>query len=788
MPETSSPSIQVEEFERIWSLEHFSTASSSQDKKVPLDSPIYRLVPALTALELTFVQLDKTWTRNVAIEWTRSFKSQIQLLRELIDLELSPKTDLNDFNLTKSISQASIAVAADKMNSARRKEIHSFVQSHFNGLPFGLGLASSHESHLSYDDIVRPRQLFELAADKTIANSWLAEAWTCSIERQLDAVETSKASISSASDLEHVARRYQWCSHALNLLGDLVALPTGPAASFAQSSRLKNVTKRISQLFPWTHNQVSINAAFDPTQLSHVLAILSVVKPIEETISKQIELTTLVHAQASPALEATDVLMAAQSLDRALRKFYFGFHQVAAETKASGEDLALLEEGWSSRQRYFCVEMALQQTPLPSAATISPFRAAFTKSLALQDPHELHFSTYGMGLAPDISLASVQRTHAFLAGNLNEIWHPFFEHDVPQAEKLVLDMLGLPHSSASTPEGLHFHANFGANVHEFLLRLFSCHRFDPSSPLQIVSSDAEFVSLTRQLKSWADSVQVHAVPLRPFDSFGVRLRAKIAEVNPALIHISTVYSNTQFRLPDAEVAKTVAELPATTMCILDVAQGIGNVPLKLPASPSLLVVGSGIKHVTAGPGLGFVAFPRLANDSKLVWTPANTGWIAYLGSMTAPPSSIVEFTPELAFSGGTPGYHYALRQLIDVQAFYTSQKWTIDVRHGYVLGLQRHFLQRLSSILESAPRVGQTDADISNAIVLQHSQVAKLHKALSTPTNDRPTVFHCDVRVVTSLRLGFGLHHVQAEVDALADALLDAWKSLATDEKIKLAA
>ncbi|RHZ32461.1 hypothetical protein DYB31_010385 [Aphanomyces astaci] len=414
----------------------------------------------------------------------------------------------------------------------------------------------------------------------------------------------------------------------------------------------------------------------------------------------------------------------------------------------------------------------------------SPYRAAFTRSLALQPRDTLHFSTYGMGLAPDVSFESVQSTHAFLTANMNEIWPLFFEHDLPAAERNVLASLGLTGDDYSQDQPT-FHVNFGANVHEFLVRLFSCHRQN-DTPLTVVTSDAEFVSLTRQLASWSHVVDVTTVPLQPHASFGSRLRQRVAVLSPTLVHVSAVYSNSQYRFPDAELAALVDELPPGSMCIVDVAQAFENVVLQLPRSKSLVVAGSGVKHATAGPGMGFVAFPVNA------WTPANTGWIAHLGSMTRAPSSTVEYTPELAFAGGTPGYHYAVRQFNDVQAFYSAKQWTLATRHAYVLTLQAQFIQWLTHAKVLEPQnehEGVHESDVYNrskAIVLTHSQADKVHHHLVTPTSSRPTVFHCDVRLGDRLRLGFGLHHVPSEVRALADAVIDGWHELHTTERIRL--
>ncbi|KAF0684499.1 Aste57867_23498 [Aphanomyces stellatus] len=772
---------------------------------------LLRVAPALSAIELTvqllvhtvggqgnssaydtsspcfFSQMNVTLTRlpvedNCDVDDVVDLLSaQLQLVRGLLDMDIDRTSYKTDYNLTQSPSKASFSQSS--ILSPLLDRIQTLARSHVTSLPFGLGIfMTSHSEYLSYDDIVLPHALAKTTQHEHEQSSTIqlqiAEAWLCAMDRHLDAAQANFfTSDAASSPFKSMTKRYRWCRRVWlfldSLVGSLVSSPSTPR--LGHSLQLRHLVNRISTIFPLqsspTSSSLVIDGAFNPANLKHLLHLLHHVDPSQIVSSMQAELASLFQATNSPlATDVAQLVTTARQLDQAMRRFFFTYDQ-----------LLCTAEKWmdTTTRRFICVDTA-QTQPLDS----SPFRGAFARSLARHPPNTLHFSTYGMGLAPDVALTSVQQTHAFLAGELNELWPHYFQHDLPHAERIILQSLGLDAANQS----LRYHVNFGANVHEFLLRLFSCVR-PGASPLDIVTSDAEFVSLTRQLKAWgSDTVTVHTVPLCPFHTFGTRLRAKVAAVVPPLVHVSVVYSNTQYRFPDADIAALVADLPPKTLCILDAAQAVENVPMQLPMSPSLVVVGSGIKHATAGPGLGFIAFPRIDSQPPL-WTPTNTGWIAHLGSMTAPPDCPVEYTPELAFYGGTPGNHYAVRQLNDVHSFYASQGWTLQQRHAYVLGLQQLFLHRLGGAIDTTAARGKRDADsanYSNALVLRHTHAKTLHHALATPTRDRATVFHSDVRVLTSLRLGFGLHHIASEVLALADAIVTAWQSLATDEKLVL--
>ncbi|OQR94792.1 selenocysteine lyase [Achlya hypogyna] len=627
-------------------------------------------------------------------------------------------------------------------------------------------------------------------------------------------------------------------------------------ASGGQSVRLRQLGRRIAHLMPLVPTCLAEytgpeSAATDPSALVDMLRVLAQVrseKPEDEQADKHDLVRTLqmmFAAHTAPAAQCIQIVQAIQMLENAVRRFYFGHQHLAIMVLGAGAagtqelTVKMLERGWKDANRYLSCEHAKEQlsvdldaaqlarskaykgriiktlsdsararhgaakqhpqwqqmmcpmTAMVAEAPIrasdassvrhtSPFRPYFERSLALQDPHTLHFSTYGMGLAPDVAFESVAATHRLLASTLNESWDIIFGQDLPLAAQYILASLGLPSAA--------YHVNFGSNCHEFLIRLLSCHA--STKRLRVLTSDAEFLSFTRQMHALPHHV-VDQVALEPFATYGDRLAAAAATGAYDIVYASVVYSNFQFRLPDDKIAAVAAALPATSMFILDVAQTLENVPLALPGSyPNVFVIGSGIKHATAGPGLGFVAFPSAAK-----MTPAITGWIADLSVLepTHVPTTDVGYTPELALQGGTPGFHYALRQWNDVQAFYKSHGWSLAKRHAYVLDLQRHFFVRLGSAFSagSTNRAAQDPATISNAFVLSHSSAPFIHSYLTTPTM-RPAssvsqrTFHCDVRKKTSLRLGFGIQHVTADVLALADILVEAHAALKTSEPLML--
>ncbi|OQS00728.1 hypothetical protein THRCLA_05875, partial [Thraustotheca clavata] len=623
-------------------------------------------------------------------------------------------------------------------------------------------------------------------------------------------------------------------------------------ASGGQSVRLRQLGRRIANLMPLVPKcfeaYVGKQTSNDPTSLVDMLHVLSQVrseKTENESAAPELiaTLESMFSCHTAPGAQCIQIVQAIQMLENAVRRFYFGHQHLAIMVLGAGAagtqelTVKMLERGWKDANRYLSCEHAKEHLSShldaeqltkdksfkgriiktlsddararhqkikmqPQWQTMmcpnthmtvelssiskheedkelhtSEFRPYFERSLALQDPQTLHFSTYGMGLAPDVSFESVMSTHRMLTSTLNESWNIVFGKDFPKAQKNILNSLGLGSDK--------YNVNFGSNCHEFLLRLLSCKK--SSQPLKVLTSDAEFLSFTRQMQSLSCECAMEQVPLEPFNTYGARFAAKVKSSDYDVVYASIVYSNYQFRLPDSDIIQIASATTSSTLFILDVAQTLENVPLALPSSYSnLCVVGSGIKHATAGPGLGFIAFP-----SHQQWAPVNTGWIADLSvlSPTYTPSKTISYTPELAFQGGTPGFHYSLRQFNDVQEFYKSHGWSIQKRHEYVLSLQTLFFHRLGRTFTfgATNRANQDPSTISNAFVLKHSAAPYFQEYLTNPsvrpiTTSSQLIFHCDVRKKTHLRFGFGLHHVKSEVLALADILVEANEALQTRE------
>ncbi|RHY12060.1 hypothetical protein DYB30_006004 [Aphanomyces astaci] len=353
--------------------------------------------------------------------WTRNLNTQLQLMRSMIDMDLNEATYATDYL--------------------------SLVQCHFQGLPFGPGVLTTHELHVPYDDVVLPLHIrtscreadAEFVEDHFFATMHqIVEAWCCVMERQLDAAQVEvdqvlqRSSLPSSSSfddepvedlLQRVARRYRWAGHCWEYLIDHISMLSEMdardylslkfhlhGASGGQSVRLRQLTARIPHLLPW----------------------------------------------GPPCV---------QMLENAVRRFYFGHQQLAIMVlgaDASGtQELTVkaMERGWKASHRYLCVERAKEVlSKQVSDAQSSTLKGRIVRTriddtklrhhnlvIATQDPSNDRGGGGQMMWQASVAPTSpiVQHTHALLSRDLNEVRPEFFQYDVPTAERYVLESLGL---------------------------------------------------------------------------------------------------------------------------------------------------------------------------------------------------------------------------------------------------------------------------------------------------------------------------------------------------------
>lgn len=135
----------------------------------------------------------------------------------------------------------------------------------------------------------------------------------------------------------------------------------------------------------------------------------------------------------------------------------------------------------------------------------------FSRFLAAH-PQRLHFCAHSHHPWPDVSFDAHQQAWLDAADLVDAKWDKVFGEIVPAAQHHLARLLNLPDPATIC---------FGANTHEFVLRLMSS--IEPR-PFRILTTDSEFISFERQARRLEEAgrAEVVRVPVEPFASFTAR--------------------------------------------------------------------------------------------------------------------------------------------------------------------------------------------------------------------------------------------------------------------------
>jgi selenocysteine lyase/cysteine desulfurase len=305
---------------------------------------------------------------------------------------------------------------------------------------------------------------------------------------------------------------------------------------------------------------------------------------------------------------------------------------------------------------------------------------------------------------------------------------------------------------------------FGANTHDFVVRLLSC--FEEARPLRVLTTDSEFYSFARQAARLEESpsFQVTRVAVTPFETFEARFAEAAASSDFDLVYLSHVFFNSGFAIGDLDtLVRAVRRSDA--MVVVDGYHSVGARPLALASLESrVFYTGGGYKYLQVGEGFGFLHVPTGCS-----LRPAVTGWFSQFGSLTAKPTGRVDYADDaFRFWGATwdPTPAYRFNAVMDL--------WQREgVTPGKVLAhanrLQHHFLECLENVRPRAldPAALVTPRDLArqgNFLTFRFEGAPALHAAL------RAANVETDLRG-DRIRFGFGPYQDEGDVDLLLDRL-----------------
>lgn len=382
------------------------------------------------------------------------------------------------------------------------------------------------------------------------------------------------------------------------------------------------------------------------------------------------------------------------------------------------------------------------------------FQEHFARALAAA-PGRLHFAAHSHHLWPDVTREAHARAWEDAARLADRKWERVFGEVLPAVRAHVARTLRL--SDAAT-------LAVGTNTHELVQRVLSC--FEEAGPLRVLTTDAEFHSFRRQSARLEEAgrLVIERVPTEPFESFPARFGAAARRGRPDLVFFSHVFFNSGYVVPDLQALVEAA--PEESLVVIDGYHGFWALPTDLSGVEGrAFYVAGGYKYAMSGEGACFLHCP-----SGVCARPLDTGWFAGFDELEGEREGPVTYAPGGArFLGATfdPAGFYRFRAVMD---WLTSLGLSVADVHAHVVRLQARFLE----LLAERPVQGLAPASLlpsrgfeerGHFLTFRTARAAAIHGRLLE--HDVITDFRGD-----RLRLGFGLYHVEEDVERLHGRLV----------------
>ncbi len=296
-------------------------------------------------------------------------------------------------------------------------------------------------------------------------------------------------------------------------------------------------------------------------------------------------------------------------------------------------------------------------------------------------PGRLHFAAHSHHPWPDVTREAQVEAWDDAARLADLKWERVFGEVLPEAQAHIARILDLPAPGQIA---------FAPNTHEFVSRILSC--FEPGRPLNVVTTDSEFMSFSRQLARLEEEslARVVRVATEPFADFESRFAEAASATQADLVYFSQVFFNSGVAVRDLRAM--VKATPGNAMVVIDGYHGFFAVPTSLRSvADRAFYLAGGYKYAQSGEGVCFLAVPR-GFDRR----PLNTGWFADFGHLADERAGRVGFANDgFRFMGATfdPVGLYrwnAVARVLEARGI------SVENIHAHVRALQRSFLDRLS--------------------------------------------------------------------------------------------
>lgn len=373
-----------------------------------------------------------------------------------------------------------------------------------------------------------------------------------------------------------------------------------------------------------------------------------------------------------------------------------------------------------------------------------------------RDGAPLHFAAHSHHPWPDITFEAQQQYWLDSAELLDRKWEKVFAEIVPAVQRAIAGHLALPDPRTIA---------FAPNTHGLLLRLLS------ATPVlgkqNVLSTDAEFHSFTRQMDRFAeeDLVNLVRVPVEPFATFKDRFIAQLKRRDDwDIVWLSHVFFNSGWILARNDLIEILASIPSDdTFAVIDGYHAFMAIPVDLAAvGGRAFYIAGGYKYAMAGEGACFMHCPPDYGAR-----PRDTGWYAEFGTLEAAREGHVAYGPDGSRFAGATFDPSGLYRMGAVMRWLEDVGLDVKTMDDHCVALQRRFLTGLdavSSTISSQDLVVRDVTACGRFLTFRTPDAARIDHELS----ERDIVVdHRNDR----LRIGFGIYQDQADVDRLLKAL-----------------
>lgn len=311
----------------------------------------------------------------------------------------------------------------------------------------------------------------------------------------------------------------------------------------------------------------------------------------------------------------------------------------------------------------------------------------FYQKFIQANPGVQHYASHSHHYWPDVTFEAVQQCWLDSAKYVDSKWDYFFEHKIPQAQRLIADVLNLSQSGQIV---------FAANTHEFVVRILSC--LNQKKKNKILTTDSEFYSFDRQINRLSEDGQfeIIKVPIEPFRSFEERFLNEAKKNDFDLIFFSQVFFNSGYVFKNYEKLVNAVE-KSNALLVMDGYHGFMAVPTDLSSvQDRLFYVAGSYKYAQGGEGACFLYVPLSAQTLR----PQNTGWFAGFADLAdyrGDKKQVSYSDNGLRFAGATIDLTAIYRLIASLDLFKKENIRVKDI-HQFVQKNQQNFLSDIEEI------------------------------------------------------------------------------------------